>query len=83
MSPTPRSTDEAPPKIPTPVRATSATRVNVAFPFSQIKVTDPRPELAELAELAADLTKLVQRLTPSPEADALVDRSDDLLARLR
>ncbi len=66
-----------------PVNANSATKVNVAFPFSQIKVEEPSAELATLADLVGDLAELVRGLAPGGEADALVERARSLADTLR
>ena len=66
-----------------PVNATSATKVNVAFPFSQIKVEEPSAEMVVLADLVGDLTELVRGLAPGAEADALVERARSLADALR
>ena len=49
-------------------------RVNIAFPFSQIKVEEPSKELAELAALVFDLVGAMAEWVPE-------DRLDDLRAR--
>ncbi len=58
-----------------PPRCTRASnRVNIAFPFSQIKVEEPSKELAELAALVFDLVGAMAEWVPE-------DRLDDLRAR--
>ena len=47
------------------------TRVNVAFPFSAIRVEQPSEDVAALAELMRDLTELLLDIAPSPKADEL------------
>ena len=44
----------------------SARCVNVAFPFSQIRVQEPSAELTELAVLVCDLAAAVAELAPGP-----------------
>jgi hypothetical protein len=48
--------------------------VNVAFPFSQIKLEEPSKELAELASLVFDLVGAMAEWVPE-------DRLEDLRAR--
>jgi hypothetical protein len=61
-----------PPKPPA-VHAPS-NRVNIAFPFSQIKLEEPSKELAELAVLVFDLIGTLAEWIPE-------DRLEDLRAR--
>jgi hypothetical protein len=61
-----------PPKPPA-VHAPS-NRVNIAFPFSQIKLEEPSKELAELASLVFDLIGTLAEWIPE-------DRLEDLRAR--
>ena len=72
------SGDAKPPKAALPEGVNSATKVNVAFPFSQIKVQEPSAELSALADLVGDLAELVRRVAPGDDADALVDRAQGL-----
>ena len=51
-----------------------SSRVNVAFPFSQIKLEEPSKELAELAALVFDLVGTMAEWVPE-------DRLEDLRAR--
>jgi hypothetical protein len=51
-----------------------SSRVNIAFPFSQIKLEEPSKELAELAALVFDLLGAMAEWVPE-------DRLDDLRAR--
>ena len=51
-----------------------SSRVNVAFPFSQIKLEEPSKEMAELAALVYDLVGAMAEWVPE-------DRLDDLRAR--
>ena len=41
-----------------------STRVNVAFPFSQIKIEQPTEDVAELAGLVRDLAVAVADVAP-------------------
>jgi len=58
------------------------TKVNVAFPFSQIKVQEPSKELAALADLVAGLAALVADVAPSTKATQLAKRAQELAAQL-
>jgi hypothetical protein len=59
------------------------TRVNVAFPFSQIKVHEPSNDLAALAALVRDLADLHIEVAPGPKAKELAKRAQALATRLR
>ena len=59
------------------------TRVNVAFPFSQIKVEEPSADLAAVAKLVAELTDLLVDVAPGPNAQALRKRAQALAAHLK
>jgi len=59
-----------------------STRVNVAFPFSQIKIEQPTEDVAELAGLVRDLAAAVADVAPGPKTAQLVQRADALAARL-
>ncbi|HUO47716.1 MAG TPA: hypothetical protein VMU09_02680 [Acidimicrobiales bacterium] len=61
----------------------TSTRVNVAFPFSQIRVQEPTKELVELAAVVEGLADLVRRQAPGPEAEALSARAGAVVAGLR
>jgi hypothetical protein len=58
------------------------TRVNVAFPFSQIKVEQPSEDVAALAVLVRDLAELVAEVAPGAKGRELVQRSRALAVRL-
>ena len=60
-----------------------STRVNVAFPFSAIKVEAPTEEIVALAALVRDLTQLVADTVPGDKAQHLVKRADEVLTRLK
>jgi hypothetical protein len=66
-----------------PARVDSSTRVNVALPFSQLKIQEPGEHLRALTALMADLAALVAGAVPGPEAQALRRRADELASRLR
>jgi hypothetical protein len=57
------------------------TRVNVAFPFSQIKVQQPSEDVAALAMLVKELTDLVGEIAPGPKAKDLRQRAEVLATR--
>jgi hypothetical protein len=65
-----------------PERVVPTTKVNVAFPFSQIKIQEPTPELAALATLVAELARLLAEAAPGPKAQALQHRAGDLASKL-
>ena len=60
-----------------------SSRVNVAFPFSQIKVTEPSKELAELAGLVYDLVGPWTRGSPRTSWRSSGARAQALHERLR
>jgi hypothetical protein len=65
-----------------PQRVVPTTKVNVAFPFSQIKIQEPSEHLKALASLVAELAEFAGRAAPGPEADELRLRAHDLADRL-
>jgi hypothetical protein len=58
-------------------------RVNIAFPFSQIKVEDPSKELAELAALVFDLVGAMAEWVPEERLEDLRARAQVLREILR
>ena len=66
-----------------PARVDSSTRVNVAFPFSQVKIQEPSDHLVALTALVAELADLVAGAAPGPEAQELRRRAHDLADHLR
>jgi hypothetical protein len=68
-----------------PLRSVSApsSRVNVAFPFSQIKLQEPSKELSELADLVLDLVELMQEWVPEDRMEELQARAELLRDSLR
>jgi hypothetical protein len=74
--------DESAPK-PGPDSEVVTTRVNVAFPFSQIRIEQPSEDLAALAELIRDLADLLADIAPSSKAGALGKRAQELAGRLK
>ena len=59
------------------------TKVNVAFPFSAIKVQEPSEELVELATLFRELADLVADIAPESKAPDLAKRAQALATRLK
>jgi hypothetical protein len=57
--------------------------VNVAFPFSQIKVEEPSRELAELTSLLLDLIATMAEWVPEDHLEELSARARALHDRLR
>ena len=66
---TPDRTGRAAPEIVAPTN-----RINVALPFSQIKVQEPTPELVELASIVAELARATGDETIRKRAEALIAR---------
>lgn len=60
-----------------------SSRVNVAFPFSQIKLQEPSKELSELAVLVCDLVELMQEWVPEDRMEELQARAEVLRDALR
>ena len=58
------------------------TRVNVAFPFSQIKVEAPSEELTALAALVRELADVLAEVAPGSKAQELAERAQALATRL-
>ncbi len=59
------------------------TRVNVAFPFSQIKVQEPSEDLAELARLVRALADQLVAVDPGPKTQELAAQAHAVAARLQ
>ncbi len=76
------NTDESTSKT-TPDTEVVTTRVNVAFPFSQIKVQEPSEDLAALAALVQELADLVADVAPGSKAQQLGKRAHALATRLK
>jgi hypothetical protein len=68
---------------PNPNADVVTTRVNVAFPFSQIKVQEPSEDLAELAVLFCELADIVADTAPESKAPELAKRARALAIRLK
>jgi len=60
-----------------------SSRVNVAFPFSQIKLQEPSQELADLAALFFDLVVAMSQWVPEDQLEELRTRAQALRERLR
>ncbi len=58
------------------------TKVNVAFPFAQIKIQEPSHDIAALAALVSELAAPVAEAAPGPKAEALRFRANDLASKL-
>jgi hypothetical protein len=71
------------PKKADPNNEVVTTRVNVAFPFSQIRVQEPSADLTELAALVRDLAAAVADIAPGPKTKELGKRAEVLAARLK
>ena len=77
-----KGVDTAPQKT-APERVTSTTHVNVALPFAKLQVHEPSEHLLALTTLVQDLAGLLARTTPSPEAEDLLRRAEELAAKIR
>ncbi len=73
---------EAKPREAPRVNAPSS-RVNIAFPFSQIKLEEPSKELAELAALVFDLVGAMAEWVPEDRLEDLRSRAQVLRDALR
>jgi hypothetical protein len=85
MSVMPADTSKVPevkPAAKAPANVASTTRVNVAFPFSQVKIFQPSAELSELAALVEELAGLVAQAAPGPAATDLRRRAHELAGQL-
>ena len=60
-----------------------SSRVNIAFPFSQIKLEEPSKELAELAALVFDLVGTMAEWVPEDRLEELRARAQVLRDALR
>ena len=60
-----------------------SSRVNVAFPFSQIKLQEPSQELADLAAVVFDLVVALAEWVPEDQLEELRARAQALRERLR
>ena len=58
-------------------------RVNIAFPFSQIRLEEPSKDLAEMASLVFDLVGAMAEWVPEDRLDDLRDRAQMLRDALR
>jgi hypothetical protein len=72
-----------PPKGESPRVVAPSSRVNVAFPFSQIKLEEPSKELAELASLVYDLVGAMAEWVPEDRLEELRARAQVLRDALR
>jgi hypothetical protein len=60
-----------------------SSRLNIAFPFSQIKLEEPSRELAELAALVFDLVETMAEWVPEDRLEELRTRAQLLRDALR
>ncbi len=60
-----------------------SSRVNVAFPFSQIKLQEPSKELTELASLVLDLVAAMSEWVPEDQLEELQARAQAVVQSLR
>jgi hypothetical protein len=60
-----------------------SSRMNIAFPFSQIKLEEPSRELAELAALVFDLVETMAEWVPEDRLEELRSRAQVLRDDLR
>ena len=71
-------------KTPEPARVIApSSRMNIAFPFSQIKLEEPSKELAELAALVFDLVETMAEWVPEDRFEELRARAQVLRDALR
>jgi hypothetical protein len=64
-----------------PENIASTTKVNVAFPFSQVKIAEPSDQLISLTTLVCELTRLVAEMAPGPEVRELQRRANELVSQ--
>jgi hypothetical protein len=60
-----------------------SSRVNIAFPFSQIRLEEPSKDLAEMASLVFDLVGAMAEWVPEDRLDDLRVRAQALRDALR
>jgi hypothetical protein len=60
-----------------------SSRMNIAFPFSQIKLEEPSKELAELSALVFDLVETMAEWVPEDRLEELRTRAQLLRDALR
>lgn len=58
-------------------------RINVALPFSQIKLQEASAELRELADLLVDVVAALSDTVPEHRLAPLRDKAEGLRAKLR
>jgi len=61
----------------------SSSRVNVAFPFSQIKLQEPSRELTDLAAVVVDLVAAMAEWVPEEKLEDLRARAVSIYDSLR
>jgi hypothetical protein len=77
------ATGAAPAPDPSPGVHNATTRATIAWPFSQIRLQEASPELAELAGLSGDLLDALSDVVGEERLTPLRNRADSLRARLR
>ncbi len=78
--------DRAKHKAGTPVSAAPAgptSRVNIALPFSQIRMEEPSQELADVVALIGDLVAALRDTLSATQYEEFEAQVDSLRARLR
>ena len=68
---------------PSPGLVAPASRVNVAFPFSQIKLQEPSRELTDLAAVVLDLVAAMAEWIPEDRLEELRGRAQSVYDSLR
>lgn len=66
-----------------PPRVANTTKVNVAFPFAQVKIQEPSEALVALTTLVEELADLVAAAAPGQQAEALRRRAHQLVSQVR
>ena len=69
-------------KRPAQVVSAPSNKITVAFPFSNIKITEPSEQLRALAELVTELAERLAKTDPSAETDMLVQRAQAISSQL-
>ena len=58
-------------------------RINVALPFSNLRVEESTKDLAELSGIVADLVAVVEATSPGPKVEELRERAEVMKSRLQ
>ena len=67
---------------PAPAASGPSSRVNIALPFSQIRLQEPSQELADVVSLLGDLLDALKDTLTAAQYEALAEQADSLRARL-